>query len=206
MIWDTIKNGCPHTEVGQAGMELAFLIAARMVLCFGFVPRTGLVTPQHFSCCWSLSAQHQGSLASSPAGGQEAESKHSRDSWPTLTRGIFCTACHRAQGKEEEAGTFMAFTFPRKLSLVPRKCLDICLMVKSSLCFAYRNSICFPCETTIVPNHEPSCLPSVFSPSHGRGEQLRGWVGAWLLARVSHNTQRGNKWLPFAELLAWANH
>lgn len=29
-----------------------------------------------------------------------------------------------------------------------------------------------------------SCLPSILSPSHGRGEGARGWAGVWLLAGV----------------------
>ena len=46
-------------------MELAFFIAAHMVLWFGFVTKTVLVTYQSFSYCGTVLAQHQGFLCSS---------------------------------------------------------------------------------------------------------------------------------------------
>jgi len=40
-------------------MELVFFIAAQMVLCFGFVSKTALLTHWWFSSCWAVLAQHK---------------------------------------------------------------------------------------------------------------------------------------------------
>lgn len=42
------------------GIELIFFIVACMVLCFGYVMKTVLVTHQFFSYCWAKLTQHQG--------------------------------------------------------------------------------------------------------------------------------------------------
>jgi len=77
--------------LGFGRIELIFFIGDCMVLCFGFVMRTALMTQGCFSYCWTALAQHQGlscfsaCLASEQArDAQEAGRRHSRDSWPQL--------------------------------------------------------------------------------------------------------------------------
>lgn len=66
--------------LGLAWLELIFFLAAGMVLCFGFVTKTMLITQQCFSCCWPVFAQHQGLPAAYPTSQtgsmQEAGRKH----------------------------------------------------------------------------------------------------------------------------------
>lgn len=45
------------------------------------------------------------------------------------------------------------------------------------LCLICRHSFCFPCQIGTISIHKPSCLPSIFSPSSGRGSS--GWVAGW---------------------------
>lgn len=42
----------------MVGMELIFSLAARMVLCFGFVASSVLITHQCSSFCWTVLAEH----------------------------------------------------------------------------------------------------------------------------------------------------
>lgn len=84
------------------GIELIFFIAAHtgiMVLCFGFVTTTALITHWCFSYYWTLLTQYQGllhiSLCHSPPANRWAMDEKQRestwDSWPKPTEGIFRT-------------------------------------------------------------------------------------------------------------------
>ena len=44
-------------------MELTFLIAAHVELCFAYVARVVLITNQSFGYCWAVLAEHQGCLS-----------------------------------------------------------------------------------------------------------------------------------------------
>lgn len=81
-----------------AGMELILFKAACMVLCFGFVTKTALVTHQCFGYCPAVPAQHQHFLLfpysaaqQRHQGGQEAGWGHSQDRWPKQSTGMLHT-------------------------------------------------------------------------------------------------------------------
>lgn len=46
---DLLPSGFIDCALGLAGMELAFIIAALMVLCFGLVAKTVLLMDQDFA-------------------------------------------------------------------------------------------------------------------------------------------------------------
>lgn len=67
---------------GLARMELTFLKAACMVLCFGLVARAALKTRQCFGCCWIALARCQGSSSRTVLPQQEDQG------WPRSWEGI----------------------------------------------------------------------------------------------------------------------
>jgi len=48
--------------LGLAGIELIFFVAVCMLLCFGFVTKTVLITQLWSCCCWAVFPQHWGFL------------------------------------------------------------------------------------------------------------------------------------------------
>lgn len=93
-----------------------FFIVARVVLCFGFVLETALITHRYFSYCWvvltlpqSLSCSSDCPTSEWAEGAQEAGGAHSGDSWPQLDKGTSCTLWCDAQQwklrKKEEGGS-----------------------------------------------------------------------------------------------------
>jgi len=80
-------------------------MAACVVLCFGFVTKAVLITCQRFGYCWTVLTKSQGfhcfSLCTSrpprpsPVSrlrvGKKLGRRHSRDTWPRVTKRLSCT-------------------------------------------------------------------------------------------------------------------
>lgn len=106
-----------------------------------------------------------------------------------------CSAVKSQWKAEETEGAFvvMAFVFPSNcyVSWGPafQEVAGHCLPMWTSACIPLfgllMHSFCFSCSTVIILIHEPSRIPSVFSPSCGNGEWVRGWVDVRLLAGVN---------------------
>jgi len=81
--------GWVYCILGLPGMDLTVFTAAGLVLCFGFVTKTVLITHQCFGCFWMMLAKPQGRLffpcccQRAGWGGQEDGRGHS---WPKLAR------------------------------------------------------------------------------------------------------------------------
>lgn len=73
--------------LGLPELTLIFFMAARMVLCFGFVTKTVLIAHQCFHCCWAVLAEHWSFLVPTLFcqwggwGHARSQERHSQGSW-----------------------------------------------------------------------------------------------------------------------------
>jgi len=61
-VYENIIRRFSMLVLGLAGMEVVLVVVALMVLCFGFVTKTTLITQHCFGCCCAVLAQHHGFL------------------------------------------------------------------------------------------------------------------------------------------------